>query len=127
MVFCNIIHASITQEYNLHIRVFPKVDHSGNDARIVLGQNKFSKKSNLQQCLNPRPYDCSIFSPMPIQLSEVQPHAFLHGRYHILVLCTIPAPMQFHNAQTNNNGILTIITFRDMIRYKTSIISIISF
>ena len=25
-------------------RVFPKVDHSGNDARIVLEQNKFSKK-----------------------------------------------------------------------------------
>ena len=28
-----------------HIRVFAKVDHSGNDARIVLGQNQFSKKS----------------------------------------------------------------------------------
>ena len=37
-------------EYGLHFitknhtRVFPKVDHSGNDARIVLEQNKFSKK-----------------------------------------------------------------------------------
>ena len=30
-----------------HNRVFPKVDHSGNDAIIVLEQNKFSKKSNL--------------------------------------------------------------------------------
>ena len=26
-------------------RVFPKVDHSGRDARIVLEQNKFSKKA----------------------------------------------------------------------------------
>ena len=28
-------------------RVFPKVDYSGNDARIVLEQNKFSKNSYL--------------------------------------------------------------------------------
>ena len=29
---------------NVNIRVFPKVDHFGNDARLVLEQNKFSKK-----------------------------------------------------------------------------------
>ena len=45
------------------IQVFPKVDHSGNDARIVLEQNKFSKK----QGLNPQPHVCSIYSIMPIQ------------------------------------------------------------
>ena len=49
-------------------RVFPKVDHSGNDARAVLEQNKFSKKSYLKQELNPRQYDCSIYSGMPVQL-----------------------------------------------------------
>ena len=26
-----------------NVRVFPKVDHSGNDVRIVLQQNKFRK------------------------------------------------------------------------------------
>ena len=31
------------------IRVFPKVDHSGNDARIVLEQNKVSKKLPLTE------------------------------------------------------------------------------
>ena len=31
------------------IRVFPKVDHSGNNARIVLEQNKVSKKLPLTE------------------------------------------------------------------------------
>ena len=52
----------------MSIRVFPKVDHFDYEGGIVLEQNKFSKKSYLQQDLNPWPYDCSIFSPIPIQL-----------------------------------------------------------
>ena len=34
----------------------------------VLEENKFSKKSNFSQGLNPRPYDYSISSPIPILL-----------------------------------------------------------
>ena len=48
------------------IRGFPKIDHSGIDARIVFEQNKFSKtKDYLWQDLNSRPSDClccSLFS-----------------------------------------------------------------
>ena len=40
---------------------------------------------------------------------ELQPSSFMHWLYHWLVMCDLPAPVQFHDAQTNN-------TFTFMIR-----------
>ena len=46
LVNCNQILGHVTdQDYIEFIRGFPKVDHSGIDARIVLEQNKFTKKA----------------------------------------------------------------------------------
>ena len=61
----------VTQIY--FIRVVPGIDHSGIDARIVLEQNKFSKKvtSNRDWTLNPGTVvlvSC-VYSIVPSQLS----------------------------------------------------------
>ena len=49
------------EEYRLN-RGFPKVDHLGRSARIVLEQNEFSKKWYLWQDLNSRPWDCLVLT-----------------------------------------------------------------
>ena len=48
----------LKENYN---RGFPEVDHSGMDAIIVLGQNKFTKKK--------RPVTGPVYSIIPCQLS----------------------------------------------------------
>ena len=45
-------YESVLSQYNLNIRVFSKIDYYGITARNVLEQNKFSKKSHLEQGLN---------------------------------------------------------------------------
>ena len=65
LIVRNMSHSSC-ENLVLDIRVLPKVDHSGNEARIVLEQNKFSKKSYLKRGLNLWTYDCNIYSPIPI-------------------------------------------------------------
>ena len=49
--------------YTSDILGFPKIDHSGEDARIVLDQHKFSKKkvtSNRDGTLGPRTVVCTV-------------------------------------------------------------------
>ena len=49
-------YADVSIEFFVHIRVFPKIDLSGSSARIVLEQDKFSKKvtSNRDWTCDPR-------------------------------------------------------------------------
>ena len=57
------------------IRVFPKIDHFGIDARNVLEKNKFSKKgtSNMDWNLGPRTVGLTscVYSLMPSHLSYI--------------------------------------------------------
>ena len=43
VVLCVVLHP-------INIRVVPEVDHSGNNGRIVLDQNKFNKKVTHNRC-----------------------------------------------------------------------------